>query len=169
MSQAPGCECDLLWCWCSVTQGRSTEGLSSSLEQLTLEGHSCQVGLPEGDTPTKEGRSLSGEEGRSPHCEDEESSSEDSAESKPCLQREILKDAGVEIVLEELSCSEDGKAPLELVTQVPSLLPSPYFLVKVGMEVRDWVQGYLVPRLVFFSYSGYLLMLSSASGVGWGD
>ena len=127
MSQAPGCECDLLWCWCSVTQGRSTEGLSSSLEQLTLEGHTCQVGLPEGDTPTEEIRSLGGEEGRSPHCEDEESSSEDSAESKPCLQRDILKDAGVEIVLEELSCSEDGKAPLELVTQVPSLIPGPCF------------------------------------------
>jgi len=102
-----------------VTQGRSTEGLSSSLEQLTLEGQSCQVGLPEEDTPTEEGR-LGGEEGGSPHCGDEESSSEDSAESQPCLQGDILKDAGVEIVLEELSCSEDGKAPLELVTQVPN-------------------------------------------------
>lgn len=124
-----------------MSQGRSTEGLSSSLEQLTLEEQSCQVGLPERDTPTEEGRSLGDEEGGSPLCGDEESSSEGLAESKPCLEGDILKDAGVEIVLEELSCSEDGKAPLELVTQVPSLIPNPCFHFNFYSLKLEWKWG----------------------------
>lgn len=100
---------------------RCTEGLNSSLEQLALEGQSCVVGSPAGNK-LKKGESLTGNVDDGSSHSDEGSSDEDSEEREPCTQEDILKDAGVEIVLEELSCTEDGKAPLELVTQVPTAL-----------------------------------------------
>lgn len=103
----------------ALLQDCITEGVSSGLEKLSLEGQSpCRVGWPEGCPPNKETCLPGDVKDRSPHC-DEESSSEESVEREPCTQEDILKEAGVEIVLEELSCTENGKAPLELVTQVP--------------------------------------------------
>lgn len=102
----------------ALLQDSITEGASSGLEKLSLDGQSCRVGWPEGRTPNKEACLMGDVEDRSPHC-GEESSSEESMEREPCTKEDILKEAGVEIVLEELSCTENGKAPLELVTQVP--------------------------------------------------
>lgn len=102
----------------ALHQGVGADVVSSSLEKLPLEGQPCQVGLPEGHPPNKEACLADDVGDRSSHS-DEESSSDDSLEKEPRTQEGILREAGVEIVLEELSRTEDGKAPLELVTQVP--------------------------------------------------
>ena len=105
----------------ALHQGGSTDTVLRSLENLSLEGQPCQVGLPEEHPPTREPCLTDDVEDRSAHL-DEESSSDDSLEKEPRTQETILREAGVEIVLEELSCTEDGKAPLELVTQVPCVV-----------------------------------------------